>query len=103
MTDERLDRMHKLAQRLAKNGTMDQLTMRKIDALALSAKLDEMTAERIKHIREREHISQGVLATILNMSNESIQKWEQGKSKPQGAALRLLNMIDKKGIECVLS
>lgn len=50
MTDVRLDRMHKLAQRLAKNGTMDQLTMRKIDALALSAKLDEMTAERINDL-----------------------------------------------------
>ncbi|MCU8009933.1 hypothetical protein L5M11_20755 [Shewanella sp. SM87] len=72
MVDDRLDRMHKMAQRLASNGTMDLLTMRKIDALALSAKQDEMTASKIRLIRKRENISQGVLATILNMSSESV-------------------------------
>ncbi|GGB60709.1 helix-turn-helix domain-containing protein [Shewanella inventionis] len=61
-----------------------------------------MTAARIQLIRKREHISQGVLATVLNMSSESVQKWEQGKTKPQGAALRLLNIIDKKGITAVI-
>ncbi len=103
MVDDRLERMHKMAKRLADNGAVDQLTMRKIDALALSAKQEEMTANKIKQIRLRENISQGVLATILNMSCESVQKWEQGKTKPQGAALRLLNVIDKKGIEWVFS
>lgn len=62
-----------------------------------------MTAARIKQLRQREHISQGVLATVLNMSSESVQKWEQGKTKPKGAALRLLTLIDKKGLDVVMS
>jgi putative transcriptional regulator len=45
---------------------------------------------------------QAVLATALNMSSESVQKWEQGKTKPHGAALRLLNIIKKKGIASVI-
>jgi putative transcriptional regulator len=102
MIDTRLEKMHAMAKRFNDNGTVDQLTMRKIDALAMDAKREEMTAARIKSLRQREHISQGVLATVLNMSSESVQKWEQGKTKPQGAALRLLNVIDKKGIEAVI-
>lgn len=102
MIDKRLEQAHALAQRFNKNGSIDQLTMRKIDALAFAAKREEMTSERIKQLREREHISQGVLATVLNMSSESVQKWEQGKTKPQGAALQLLNIIDKKGIAAVI-
>ncbi|AWK84722.1 helix-turn-helix domain-containing protein [Photobacterium damselae] len=100
--DDRLERMQAMAQRFSDNGSIDQLTMRKIDALAMSAKREEMTAARIQKLRQRERISQAVLATVLNMSSESVQKWEQGKTKPQGAALRLLNIIDEKGIAAVL-
>ena len=100
--DDRLERMQAMAQRCSDNGSIDQLTMRKIDALAMSAKREEMTAARIQKLRQRERISQAVLATVLNMSSESVQRWEQGKTKPQGAALRLLNIIDEKGIAAVL-
>ena len=102
MTDNRLTSLAEMAQRFHNNGILDKITMRKIDALAMSAKQGEMTPEKIKHIREKERISQAVLATVLNMSSESVQKWEQGKSKPQGAALRLLHVIDKKGIEALI-
>lgn len=102
MMDDRLERMQAMAKRFHANGSIDQLTMRKIDALAMSAKREEMTAARIQKLRKREHISQAVLATVLNMSSESVKKWEQGKTKPQGAALRLLNIIDEKGIEAVI-
>jgi len=102
MSDKRLEKMQAMAQRFNDNGSVDQLTMRKINALAMSAKLEEMTAAKIQQLRLRENISQAVLATALNMSSESVQKWEQGKTKPHGAALRLLNIIDRKGIAAVI-
>jgi putative transcriptional regulator len=102
MSDKRLEKMQAMAQRFNDNGSVDQLTMRKINALAMSAKLEEMTAANIQQLRLRENISQAVLATALNMSSESVQKWEQGKTKPHGAALRLLNIIKKKGIASVI-
>lgn len=102
MTDNRLISMHELAQRLNANGSLDQLTMRQIDTLAINANLTEMNSLEIQKLRQRENISQAVLATILNMSSESVQKWEQGKSKPTGAALRLLHIIQNKGIEAVI-
>lgn len=102
MKDERLQRMQQMAERFSHNDSVDQITLRQIKALSFDLELADMTAERIKQIRHRERISQGVLATLLNMSSESVQKWEQGKSKPQGAALRLLSLIEQKGLDVVM-
>lgn len=76
--------------------------MRKINLLAEHSKVEGVSAEQIKALREREGISQGVLATILNMSSESVKKWEQGKSQPKGAALKLLSLIQRDGIQSVM-
>ncbi|NOQ63452.1 MAG: transcriptional regulator, partial [Methyloprofundus sp.] len=32
----------------------------------------------------------------------AVKKWEQGTSTPNGAALRLISIVDKKGLEVVL-
>jgi putative transcriptional regulator len=101
MNDPRLERMQKMAVRFNQTGTVDQLTLRKINALCLDDDL-QMNAARIKAIREKENISQGVLARLLNMSCESVKKWEQGKTTPQGAAARLLSIIDHNGINAIL-
>ena len=55
-----------------------------------------MTGEDIKRIREENNISQSSLALILNMTKESVSKWERDEIKPNGAALRLLNLIEQK-------
>ncbi len=36
------------------------------------------------------------------MSSESVKKWEQGKTKPQGAAARLLSIIVHNGIQAII-
>ncbi len=38
----------------------------------------------------------------MNMSPVSIQKWERGESKPTGAALKLLNIINNHGFSIVM-
>jgi putative transcriptional regulator len=58
-----------------------------------------LTSKQIRRIRSRVRVSQGVFAAILNVNPSTVQKWEQGKVKPQSAALRLLNIIDAKGID----
>ena len=37
-----------------------------------------------------------------NTSISAIQKWETGEKKPSGLALKLLNIIEKKGLRVVL-
>ncbi len=59
----------------------------------------KMNGEAIKQMRERLGLSQSMLALTVNMSVASVSKWERGEKIPNGAALRMLNTIDKKGID----
>ncbi|MGR5367906.1 hypothetical protein [Photobacterium damselae] len=58
MMDDRLEKMQAMAQRFNANGSIDQLTMRRIDALAMSAKRKKTAIARIKKFGNREHINQ---------------------------------------------
>lgn len=59
--------------------------------------VQEMTGQAIRQLRERFNLSQAMLAEYVNMSVVTISKWEKGDKKPNGAALRLLNMLARKG------
>ncbi|BBG58412.1 transcriptional repressor DicA [Providencia rustigianii] len=91
------------AQGLEKIGVTDDIASRRIEARIKARELKEkfsalkpMTGEDIKRIREENNISQSSLALILNMTKESVSKWERDEIKPNGAALRLLNLIEQK-------
>jgi putative transcriptional regulator len=45
--------------------------------------------------------SQAVFAAYLNTSKSTVQKWEQGQKKPNGPSLKLLNLVEKKGLEAL--
>jgi putative transcriptional regulator len=51
-------------------------------------------ANRIAALRERLRLSQPVFAAALNVSAETVKKWEQGTREPDGAALRLLELAE---------
>lgn len=60
-----------------------------------------MTPEEIRTIREREHISQPVFVRYLNVSKGLVSDWERGIKKPGGPALRLLTVVQKKGLQAI--
>lgn len=78
-----------------------KITMREFDALCLP-KIPSYTPSQIKALRNRYHASQKVFAAYMNISPSSLQKWEAGVRKPDCAALKLLNVIDKNGLEVLL-
>lgn len=53
----------------------------------------------IVKIRKRCHISQAVLAYVLNTKVTTVQKWERGVNSPSGPTSRLLQIVEKKGLE----
>lgn len=55
----------------------------------------------IKKIRETSRVSQAVFARLLNTSVSTVQKWEIGQKKPTGAALKLLHLVQARGLEAV--
>ena len=62
------------------------------------------TAEKVIEIRtQRAKMSQTVFAGFLNVKASTVQKWESETSgkHPGGAAAKLLQLIEKKGIEAI--
>ena len=62
----------------------------------------EVKPNDIKIIREKEKVSQSVLAACLNVSISAVRKWETGEKKPSGLALKILNLIQEKGLNIIL-
>ena len=61
-----------------------------------------LSAAQIRRLRTRHRVSQAVFAAYLNTSVSTIQKWEQGDKTPNGISLKLLNLVDEKGLEVLI-
>jgi putative transcriptional regulator len=96
-----LEAVHETARGLYEVGAIDKVTMRKYDQLCLTP-VEPLETEQIKQIREDAHVSQAVFASVLNTSVSTVQKWEIGQKRPTGAALKLLHLVQKQGLEHVM-
>lgn len=95
-----LDTVHDTAKGLHEAGVMDTKTMREFDALCLTP-VKNLSAAQIKRLRTRNKASQAVFAAYLNTSRSTVQKWEQGQKKPNGPSLKLLNLVQQKGLDAL--
>lgn len=94
------DTIHESAKDLHEAGVMNDVTLREFDALCLPP-VRVYTPAQIKRIRQKTRASQTVFAAYLNTSPSTIQKWEIGGKKPNGPSLKLLNLVDRKGLEAL--
>ena len=90
--------VHSAAAGMCRVGTIDKATMRDFDETCLAVTPPIAPAE-IKQIREANKVSQPVFARYLNTSESTIEKWETGAKKPSGAALKLLSIVQKHGLQ----
>lgn len=96
-----LEEMRETAQGLHGAGLISKRRMGEFEALC-HLDVPEMPPQKIKALREGAHVSQAVFAAVLNTSLSTVQKWEAGDKKPSGPSLKLLNLIERKGLEAVL-
>jgi putative transcriptional regulator len=92
--------VHESAKDLHDAGHLDAQTMREFDALCLPP-VEEYNWKDIKKIRVENGVSQAVFAAYLNTSVATIRKWEasgEGHNRPNGLAMKMLNLINKYGI-----
>jgi putative transcriptional regulator len=92
--------IHQTAHDLYEVGMIDRRTMRHFDASCLTP-IHEFTAEEIRDLREREEVSQMVFAYYLNVSKDSVSQWERGAKHPAGPSLKLLSLVEKKGLAAI--
>ncbi len=96
---EMADDLHRL-------GIMDdprhkKITLRDVEKDAAPA-AEPLTGTDIRVLRERTRMSQAVFARTLNLSVGYVSQLERGTKQPTGAALVLLDVIRRKGLEAIL-
>ena len=82
-------------------GLIDKRRMSELEAV-VTPNIQGMTPEKIKSLREKEHVSQAVFASVLNTSLSTVQKWEIGAKRPSAPSLKLLSLVERKGLAAVL-
>ena len=100
-TSRILDAVHETALDLHSAGFVSKRRMKDYDALCL-VPVPQYSSETIRALRARYRISQAVLAAILNTSPSTVRQWEIGEKHPSGPSLKLLNLLDRKGLEAVI-
>jgi len=96
-----LDAVHETAADLHRLGFIDQRKMRKFNLLCLD-QIPTYDSEKIRALRDRFQLSQSVLATVLNTSLSTVRQWEIGDKHPSGPSQKLLNLLDRKGLQALI-
>lgn len=96
-----LEAVHETASDLHRLGFINKRNMHQFDALCMEP-VPDCDSEKIRALRDHLQLSQAVLASVLNTSLSTVRKWEGGEKHPSGPSLKLLNLLDRKGLEAVL-
>ena len=97
---EALGALHEAMTDLHRTGLLDAKTMREFDASCLT-KVEKLSPRQIAALRKRTGVSQAVFASYLNVTAGLVSKWERGEKQPQGPSLKLLALVQKKGLEAI--
>ena len=62
----------------------------------LPSPVKPLAAQDVVEIRQRLNVSQAVFASLLNVSRVTAISWENGRRRPSGAALRLLELARRR-------
>ena len=100
-TSRLLGAVHETARDLHAAGFIDLRSMRNYDALCLDP-VPSYSSAKIRALRARHKLSQAVFASVLNTSLSTVRQWEIGDKQPSGPSLKLLNLLDRKGLEVLI-
>ena len=96
-----LEAVHETAGDLHRLGFIDKRKMRTFDVLCLDP-IPQYDGAKIRALRDHLQVSQSVLAAVLNTSLSTVRKWEVGDKRPSGPSLKLLHLLDRKGLDAVI-
>jgi putative transcriptional regulator len=107
MTRKKLSRLEEAlletAEGMNRVGIMDDAAYRKITIRHLGPDAfptaKPISPRQIRSLREEANLSQAAFAKYLNLTPGYISQLERGAKQPTGAALTLLNIIRRKGLD----
>ena len=91
--------MHELG--IMGDADYSKITMRHLGKVP-SVQAKPVKPEDVRKMRRKARMSQAVFALHLNVTTGYVSQLERGTKRPTGAALALLNVIRRKGIEAIL-
>ena len=93
--------IHELAEDLHSVGAIDDKAMRRYDHSCLKP-IPQVKPMEIRALRDREAVSQVAFARHLNITPGLVSQWERGEKKPSGPSLKLLDLVQRKGLEAII-
>jgi putative transcriptional regulator len=82
-------------------GLSEKITMRLLGSKG-PPKLQPLTPDEIRALRQHANMSQAVFARLLNVTTGYVSQIERGAKRPTGPALAMLSVIKRKGIQAIL-
>jgi putative transcriptional regulator len=79
---------------------LEKTTIRMLGKDALP-KVETLSPAEIAGVRKRSGVSQAVLAAYMNVAVSTVSQWERGERQPTGAALKLLHVVKRSGIDAL--
>ncbi|MFM9862210.1 MAG: helix-turn-helix domain-containing protein [Micropepsaceae bacterium] len=92
--------IHETAGDLYNSRLISRRSMKAFDTLCLTP-VKPLSPKQIRTLRLRENASQAVFARYLNVTTGLISQWERGEKAPRGASLKLLTLVQNKGLASV--
>jgi putative transcriptional regulator len=96
-----LGAVHRMMEDAHAVGAIDKRTMRRFDASCL-VPVPEVAPDQIRALRDRENVSQTMFAHYLNVTPGLVSQWERGEKRPSGPSLKLLSLVERKGLEAII-
>ena len=79
---------------------LQKTTMKMLGKDALP-KVETLSPAQIVGVRKHTGVSQAVLAAFMNVAVSTVSQWERGERRPTGAALKLLHVVKRSGIDAL--
>ena len=67
----------------------------KTTRLPVSPVCETISPEEIRETRENLQMSQNIFALVIGVSKKTVESWESGRYMPDGAARRLITIMQK--------
>jgi len=96
-----LEAVFESASDLHRLGLIDKKRMLEYEALCLDS-VPEYNGTKVRALRKRYNLSQSVFASVLNTSLSTVRQWEIGEKNPSGPSRKLLNLLERKGLEALI-
>ena len=93
--------VYRTARDLHAAGFIDMRSVQSYDALCLEP-VPAHSSAKIRALRARHKLSRAAFTSVHNTGLSTVRQWEVGDKHPSRPSLKMLNLLDEKGLEVLI-